>query len=184
MATTRTPFCGYNVAQCVELRGEDLLCCLNNIRSVGLRNVRTITSLPTKRTSAISQWKHLSEFYPQDGGESQLALKLHHCHVMYTRDMQPLPVDITRRRRQTFEYNCTQGRLNQWPHWARAQGPRIFSFWGAPTGCGEIDFLKLVILLLMLLHDCTNTSSSYLVNLCCAGIVAVNGAINAANFLP
>jgi len=47
----------------------------------------------------------------------------------------------------------------------------------------------------MLLHDRTNTSSAYLVNLytvvqymglflCCAGVVADNGAINAANFLP
>jgi len=27
--------------------------------------------------------KHLSEFYPQDGGESQLALKLRQCHTMY-----------------------------------------------------------------------------------------------------
>ena len=27
--------------------------------------------------------KHLSEFYPQDGGESQLASKLRHCHPMY-----------------------------------------------------------------------------------------------------
>ena len=27
--------------------------------------------------------KHLSEFYPQDGGESQLASKLRHCHTMY-----------------------------------------------------------------------------------------------------
>jgi len=27
--------------------------------------------------------KHLSEFYTQDGGESQLALKLRHCHPMY-----------------------------------------------------------------------------------------------------
>jgi len=35
-----------------------------------------------------------------------------------------------------------QGRLNQWAHWARAQDHRIFfSFWGAPTGCGEIFFL-------------------------------------------
>jgi len=29
--------------------------------------------------------KHLSGFYPQDGGESQLALKLPHCHPMYIR---------------------------------------------------------------------------------------------------
>ena len=37
---------------------------------------------------------------------------------------------------------CTQGRLNQWAHWARAQGPGIFFlFEGPPTGCGEIIFL-------------------------------------------
>jgi len=30
--------------------------------------------------------KHLSEFYPQDGGESQLASKLRHCRPMYTRN--------------------------------------------------------------------------------------------------
>jgi len=53
-------------------------------------------------------------------------------------------------------------------------------FEGPRTGCGEIDFLKLIILLLMLLHDRTNTSSACLVNLCCAGIVAHNGALNAA----
>jgi len=36
-----------------------------------------------------------------------------------------------------------QGRLNQWAHWARAQGPRIFFlFEGPPTGCGEIIFLN------------------------------------------
>jgi len=36
-----------------------------------------------------------------------------------------------------------QGRLNQWAHWARAQGPRIFFlFEGPPTGCGEIKFLN------------------------------------------
>jgi len=28
--------------------------------------------------------KHLSEFYPQNGGESQLASKLRHCHAMYS----------------------------------------------------------------------------------------------------
>jgi len=48
--------------------------------------------------------------------------------------------------------------LTNWAHWAHAQGPRFFSFWGPPTGCGEINFFKLIILLLMLLHDRTNTS--------------------------
>jgi len=36
---------------------------------------------------SVFQWyhseKHLSEFYPQDGGESQLALKLRHCQCCY-----------------------------------------------------------------------------------------------------
>ena len=51
-----------------------------------------------------------------------------------------------------------QGRLNQWARWARAPGPRIFFlFEGPPTGCGEIIFFKVIILLLMLLHDRTNT---------------------------
>jgi len=33
-----------------------------------------------------------------------------------------------------------QGRLNRWAYWVRAQSPLFFSFWGAPTGCGEINF--------------------------------------------
>jgi len=84
-----------------------------------------------------------------------------------------------------------QGRLNQWTNWARAQGPDFVLFEGPPTGCGEIKFFKLIVLLLMIVHDRTNTSSAYLVNLtvfalflCCAGIVADNGAITTANFLP
>ena len=66
--------------------------------------------------------------------------------------------------------------------------PDFFLFEGPPTGCGEINFLKLIIFLLMLLHDRTNTSKidphSKGLFLCCAEIVADNGAINAANFLP
>ena len=58
--------------------------------------------------------------------------------------------------------NHLQGRLNQWAHWARAQGPRFFLFEGPLTGCGEIIFFKLIILLLMLLHDRTNTSKIHL----------------------
>ena len=51
-------------------------------------------SLPTKRISAILQWKHLSEFYPQDGGERQLASKLRHCHPMYRR-VRIVPLSIS-----------------------------------------------------------------------------------------
>jgi len=44
-------------------------------------NVCMIASSPTKQYHSE---KSLSEFYPQDGGESQLASKLRHCHSMYT----------------------------------------------------------------------------------------------------
>jgi len=63
------------------------------------------------------------------------------------------------------------GPLNQWAHWARARGPGFF-FEGAPTGCGEIIFFT-NYLFLMLLHDRTNTSSAYLVNLLAAVRVTV-----------
>ena len=44
-------------------------------------NVSMTTSLPTNCISAISHWKkYLSEFYTQDGGESQQASKLRQCH--------------------------------------------------------------------------------------------------------
>ena len=58
-----------------------------------------------------------------------------------------------------------RGRLNQWAHWARAQGPRIFFLFEGPKLAVVKYFLKLIILLLMLLHDRTNTSSAYLVNI-------------------
>ena len=48
--------------------------------------------------------------------------------------------------------------------------PHFFLFEGPATGCGEIKFLKLIILLLMLLHDRTNTSSAYLVILTCLSL--------------
>jgi len=60
--------------------------------------------------------------------------------------------------------SSSQGRLNQRAHWARAQGPRSFLFLRGPQLAAVKYFFKLIILL-MLLHDRTNTSSAYLVNL-------------------
>jgi len=80
MATIQSPLCGYNMAYCVELRGEDLSCYLYNIRSVGLRQCLACQQSVFQRYHSE---KHLSAFYPQDLGESQLALKLRYCHPMY-----------------------------------------------------------------------------------------------------
>jgi len=71
--------------------------------------------------------------------------------------------DIWERERSNGCGEQRQGRLNQWVHWARAQGPLIF-LRGLQLAVVKY-FLKLIILLLMLLHDRTNTSSAYLVNL-------------------
>ena len=62
------------------LRGEDLSCYLNNIRSVGLWSLSCEQSVFQRYYSE----KHLSEYCPQDGGESQLASKLRHCHPVYS----------------------------------------------------------------------------------------------------
>ena len=33
---------------------------------------------------------------------------------------------------RVWQYKINQGRLNQWAHWARAQGPRIFFLFEGP----------------------------------------------------
>jgi len=40
--------------------------------------------------------KHLSEFHPQDDGESQLTSKLRHCHSVYnkTADVEANPAGV------------------------------------------------------------------------------------------
>jgi len=40
--------------------------------------------------------KHLPEFYPQDGGESQLASKLRHCYPVYNDSVRPIIWTSTR----------------------------------------------------------------------------------------
>ena len=62
-----------------------------------------------------------------------LLRKYHNCTE------SPLPL------LSSFSFSSSyQGRLNEWAHWARAPGPRIFFFLfeGPPTGCGEINFLN------------------------------------------
>jgi len=85
MATIRSSFCGYIMASCVELRGEDLSCYLNNIQSVGLWKCMITWACQQSVFQRYQSEKHLSEFYPQDGDESRLASKLRHCHPMYNK---------------------------------------------------------------------------------------------------
>jgi len=52
-------------------------------------NLRLLTQLACRQRvlSDIAVKNIFSEFYPQGGGESQLASKLRHCHPMYTHKM-------------------------------------------------------------------------------------------------
>ena len=47
--------------------------------------------------------KHFEEFYPQDGGESQLALKLRHCHAMY----KFLPITLVHLLYTNYRWSCS-----------------------------------------------------------------------------
>jgi len=58
----------------MELRDEYLVCYSNHIESVGLRKCRYDHQLTNKAYfERYHRKKHFSEFYPQDGGENQLA---------------------------------------------------------------------------------------------------------------
>jgi len=58
-----------------------------NVRNMLMYICAKFGACITKCTILLNIWSkpphYLSEFYPQDGDESQLALKLCHCHPMY-----------------------------------------------------------------------------------------------------
>jgi len=89
-------------------------------------------------------------------------------------------MDVQKRRFVHRTREDGQGRLNQWAHWARAEGPGFFFFLRDPQ-LAVVNFFKLIAV-----HCLCNTKQTYSKGLFfrCAGIVADNGAKNAANFLP
>jgi len=74
MVTTRSPFCGYNMAYYVELRGKDFIV-LFQYDTICWFIQMSVWSL-TCRQSVFKRYhssQHFSELYPQDGGENQQA---------------------------------------------------------------------------------------------------------------
>jgi len=49
MVTIRSPCCGYNLALCVELKGEDIWSYSTKLNQLVYENAHTTTNLPTKR---------------------------------------------------------------------------------------------------------------------------------------
>jgi len=56
------------------------------MQSAGLRKCLYDHELADKAYFSDTTKKNIYTFYPQDGGNSQLALKLRHCRPMYTAD--------------------------------------------------------------------------------------------------
>ena len=91
----------------MELKGEDLSCYLNNIQSVGLRKCLYDHYLAYKTYFSDMWKKHLSEFYPQDSGESQLARKSRHCQPRCRSNV-------------TFQWPTNLQSFRRSPWWSRA----------------------------------------------------------------
>ena len=67
VVTIRSPFCGYNTIQCVELNGGDLSCYSAKTESVSFKKMPiepTITDLPTEHLWALSRWQTFLRVLP------------------------------------------------------------------------------------------------------------------------
>jgi len=85
MVATRSPFCGYNTIQCVDLKDEDLLCYSNKIELESFFNVHRITDLPTKcNLSAISQWQIFLRVLPTRWRQKSAGIDMEQNHVTVT----------------------------------------------------------------------------------------------------
>jgi len=84
MFTIRSPFCGYNMTQCVEFSGEDLLCYQIKLTELVHENVHMITDIPTKRYNSD---KYFSEFLPTRWRQKSAGVDIKenyvNCHPMY-----------------------------------------------------------------------------------------------------
>ena len=88
MVTIRSPCCGYNLARCVELKGEDLSSYSHKIESVNYENVHMITSFTNKAyLSVITVTSIFQSFTYEMAAKTswhRYRTKLRHCHPMYT----------------------------------------------------------------------------------------------------
>jgi len=102
MVTIRSPFCGYNLAQYVELMGEDLPCCWNKVQPVTLRKY------PRDR------WP-TDKAYFSDSGVTNISQSFTHKWRW-----KPAGIDIER--------NCVTVAVCIglcWAHWGKSQRPSI-----------------------------------------------------------
>ena len=113
MATTRTPFCGYNMAQCVKLMGEYLSCYLSKtFDPLVYGNVCMIINLPTRSILAISQWNIYQSFTHKMAAKTSW----YWSYVTVTLCIQPRSRQINRRNTshcKTTHMQCTVQRIGR-----------------------------------------------------------------------
>jgi len=90
VVTIRSPFCGYNTMQCVELNGEVLLCCSNKIESVIYSKKMSMWSLTYQQSvfkRYCAQWQALLRVFAYkmaaESNWHRYGTKLRHCDLMY-----------------------------------------------------------------------------------------------------
>ena len=105
VATIRSPRCGYKHGIMHGVNGRRFIVLFKQ-HSIRWFMKMSAWSLACRQSVSHSD-RHLSEFYPQDGGESQLSLKLRRCHPVYIRQPQPCVADIKRRRFESLIRNLS-----------------------------------------------------------------------------
>ena len=87
MATIRSPCCGYNLAWCVELKGDDLWSCSHKIESVNLRKCPYDHWLTNKvylsASTVTSIFRSFTYKTAAKTGWHRYGTKLRHCHPMH-----------------------------------------------------------------------------------------------------
>ena len=100
MVMIRSPYCGYNLACCVELKNEDLWSYSHKIELgayLVYENVHTITSLPIKRRSKRCYSNQHFSLLPTIKMAAKTSwyrygTKLRHCHPMYNESRAVSPM--------------------------------------------------------------------------------------------
>jgi len=85
----RSPFCGHNTIQRVELNGEDLSCYSNNIESVSLRKKNSSDQLSLTCQQSVFERchhsdKHFSEFLPTRWWQKSTGIDMEQKYVTVT----------------------------------------------------------------------------------------------------
>ena len=132
-------FC-FRAAECKPTSNRQrVLCCIS-----GIANAASCRTQKWPRYGLEVAWQ--SEFRTRNADNSpadqNAPWSKRQCNSsMHRYECVALCKDINLQRGRFCARSLAQGRLNQWAHWARAEGHRIFFlFEGPPTGCGEIIF--------------------------------------------